>query len=187
MRDFRRQLLIGKMGESIIALWLKSIGFHVLPVYEKETDDFKGPQFFCEGEELVAPDMFVFNPSAPDGYFWHGWVEAKRKTRFSWYGIEKKFVTGINYNHYLDYLKVQKYSDHRVLLFFLHVQSDTWPRDVERWKAPEECPTGLFYCAIDKPFLYKSADDDGVRMVYWQYGDLTQAASMEELKPFLHK
>lgn len=40
---FNETLAKGKVGESLIAQWLKSRGSHVLPIYEVETGQYKGP------------------------------------------------------------------------------------------------------------------------------------------------
>lgn len=79
---FATQLERGKIGESLIAEWLKRKGYHILPVYEKEISEGKGPQIFtAEGRGLVAPDLLAFKSDKMQ------WVEAKHKSVFSWHRI----------------------------------------------------------------------------------------------------
>ena len=44
--NFQHALTMGKTGEGIIANWLRGRGFNVLPVYEKEQQEYKGPALY---------------------------------------------------------------------------------------------------------------------------------------------
>jgi len=136
MGNFRQQLAVGKLAESQIATWLRHRGNCVLPVYEIEMTAGKGPQVFLPNEGLIAPDLFVF--PFEDGTK-ATWIEAKHKSVFSWHRITQRWVTGIDLNHYVDYLVVDDKTPWDVWLLFLHVKESTPDRD-EPWP----CPTGLF-------------------------------------------
>lgn len=176
--SFRTKLEIGRAGESVIAKWFRRKGYTVLPVYEKIIDEFKGPQLYTPSTELVAPDMLVFKA---DNMLW---IEAKHKTRFSWYGKEKRFVTGIDQRHYNDYCKLSQYSNLPVWLLFLHVQDDTWSEDVQKWNAPSKCPTGLFGENIKylmKNESHKNEKHGRSGMVYWSHSVLKLIAPLNEV------
>lgn len=170
MSIFEENLRQGQIGESIIAKWLRRRGWHVLPAYEKEIDNGKGPRLFTANgsastAQLVAPDILGIR----SGSF--KWFEAKHKTRFSWYGKGGYFVTGIDKRHFDDYCKVADVTGLPVWVLFLHTDSKTWPMDVEKWKAPPQCPTGLFGAEITKMSEQKShqSDNHGTSgMYYWR-------------------
>lgn len=134
MSAFARNLQSGKAGESAIAEWLKGRGWNVMPVYEKIIDEGKGPQVFSADRELVAPDLFVFNGQKCL------WVEAKHKTGFTWHRLTKKWETGIDRRHYLDYLEVRKRSGIPLYLMFLHKGGQA--------KDSPPSPAGLFSAEI---------------------------------------
>lgn len=176
------ELAIGKIGESQIAQWLRSEGWHVLPVYEKEVDDGKGPRLFLPGSnELVAPDMLVFRGEKG------AWVEAKHKSVFSWHRATNQWVTGIDKRHYEHYLEVQQISPWNVWLMFLHRDAEPAKLDRKHLGVPKRCPTGLFTCCIDAPINHEAPpqpDGSGwgsTGMVYWGYRQLYQLARMEDV------
>jgi hypothetical protein len=178
MSEFMEKLKHGKVGEGVIARWLKSRGNHVMPVYEIEKSAGKGPQLFSSDGSYIAPDMFVFTSNGNSVV----WVEAKTKTRFSWYGIKRCFVTGIDTRHYADYCKVQSVSPWEVWIMFLHLNSETWLPDVEKWGAPSQCPTGLFghRLSVLKDKVSHVSEKDG--MTYWTHGTLMHLAALEEIE-----
>lgn len=181
MSSFAQQLAIGRVGESAVAQYLKHKGYHVMPVYEIEIETGKGPQLFSAVGGYVAPDMFAFKS---DGSY-TCWIEAKRKTRFSWYGKGKCFVTGIDLRHWSEYCKVQELSPWDVWIMFLHMQADTWPEDIKKWGAPEQCPTGLFGKKLRdlKACQSHTSDKHGRSgMVYWSVKSLSQIAALEEIE-----
>lgn len=132
----------GQLGESLIAQWFRRRGWHVLPAYEKEIDNGKGPRLFLAAglsdAQLIVPDLLCIKGKE------FIWIEAKHKTRFSWYGKKGYFVTGIDKRHFHDYLKVAELTQRPVWILFLHKESHTWEEDVRKWNAPRTCPTGLF-------------------------------------------
>ena len=97
--NFAECLEVGKAGESAIAGWFKRKGYCILPVYEKEINEGKGPQLFTPLVSLIAPDLLIFNATK---IFW---VEAKHKEAFTWHRICQRWVTGIDLRHYKDYLE----------------------------------------------------------------------------------
>lgn len=130
--SFSEQLRFGKVGESKIAVALKRCGFNVLPVYEKEVSEGKGPVLFvADGRELVLPDLLAFNSKKTI------WVEAKHKTAFTKHRITGDWVTGIDLHHYNDYLEVSKLSPWPVWLIFLHDGGQA--KD-----SPPDSPSGVF-------------------------------------------
>lgn len=133
--SFEQKLTYGKAGESRIANYFKSKGYSVLPIYEKEMTEFKGPTLFgFDSSDIIAPDMLVFSESKCF------WIEAKRKSAFSWHRNTGRWTTGIDMHHYENYLQIaNKYSPWPVWLFFLH--EDGTAKDTPQGKVS---PTGLY-------------------------------------------
>lgn len=129
--NFESALSYGKIGETIIANYFKEKGFAILPIYEKEISEGKGPSLFFPDQEIIATDMFVF--SKEKAY----WIEAKHKHAFSWHRKTKKWVTGIDINHYENYIKVMKKTIWPVWLIFYHEGGQA--KD-----SPPESPSGMY-------------------------------------------
>jgi hypothetical protein len=185
--SFKRQLTIGSVGESLIARWLMARGHAVLPVYEIETSSGKGPQLFSGSGGLVAPDMLVFTANG------QMFIEAKHKSVFTWHRNTQQWTTGIDLQHYRDYLLVAKQTRLSVWLMFLHKSSVPDERDVKHG-CPEKCPTGLyggelFDLVTKENHRSKELDlyRDGFKghgksgMVYWAIGSLRLLASLDEV------
>lgn len=187
---FEAQLAIGQMGESIIARWLRSRGWNVLPAYDKELGSGKGPQLFMadggDKGELIAPDLLALK----DGRFM--WIEAKHKSVFTWYGKGHCWQTGIDRRHYRDYLLVMRRLGIPVWLMFLHRASEPWVKDRERWPdCPAVCPTGLFGRDLARLEMCGREDErhGSSGMVYWNHADLRLIAPLESLpldRPAIH-
>lgn len=178
--SFDQRLAFGKIAESHIATWLRRArGWSVLPVYEQELAEGKGPQFFTPDSEVVAPDMLAMKGDQVR------WIEAKRKTVFSWRGVGGYWETGIDLRHYHEYLRVADLHPWSVWLLFLHESSRTDPRDVERWGAPATCPTGLYGGTIAYLRDHESHTDPRwgrTGMVYWKHETLKQLATLDEVR-----
>lgn len=170
MSNFQRNLAFGKIGESLIANWLKRRGYTVLPVYEKEISKGKGPQLFTPNENLIAPDLFAFN-GIKDRAFW---IEAKHKSAFTWHRISRQWLTGINLRHYYDYLKVARESPWPVWLLFLH-------QDGQAKDSPPGCPTGLFGQELGYLQQHEHHRWNEGGMVYWADTILEKLATLEEV------
>lgn len=170
--SFNRSLPFGQLGESKIALWLRARGHYVLPAYEKEIENGKGPRLFCPNGELVVPDMLVFRGKEVN------WIEAKHKSVFSWYRIGQRWVTGVDERHYLDYLEVARLSPWPVWVLFLHEKDRDASRD-EPWP----CPTGLFGQNLDvlKGCISHTSPNWGKGMVYWARESLMLMATLERV------
>lgn len=84
MTAFAQTLEFGKIGESDIAYWLRDRNNCVLPIYEKEIDEGKGPRLFSPNGEHIVPDMLVL-PEVE-------WIEAKHKSVFTWHRDRKSVV-----------------------------------------------------------------------------------------------
>lgn len=169
---FADQLYRGKVGESLIADWLKRQGYHILPVYEKEIHEGKGPQVFsADWRGLIAPDLLAFKLDRAR------WIEAKHKSVFSWHRITGRWVTGINLNHYEDYQRIAELSPWAVYLMFLHSQAVTN-------EPPYRCPTGLFggnLAELRCKENHRSALWGKSGMVYWAENTLTKFATLESV------
>jgi len=175
--NFEGSLAFGKIGEDYIAQWIISRGGSVLPVYEIEKSTGKGPQLFTTNGGLVAPDMFVFNQNGLC------WVEAKRKTVFSWYRAKGQWETGIDLRHYREYLKVRETTGLPVWLLFLHTESEPGNCDKGRHGCPATCPVGLFgeeILTLDKKNP-RIGTEHASGMVYWSRSDLRFLASLDEV------
>lgn len=169
--SFDASLEYGKAGESLIALWLRSRGFCVLPVYEKVIDEGKGPQLFIADGSLIAPDLLAFN--GPKVY----WVEAKHKTAFTWHRLTHRWVTGIDIRHYADYCRVAEKTPWPVWLLFLHDGGQA--KD-----SPPNSPAGLFggdLCYLQEHENHRHTNWGRSGMVYWAHETLRLVATLEDV------
>ncbi len=175
---FGETLRIGKIGESVIATWLRGRGWTVLPVYEKEEQEYKGPQLFtARAGELVAPDILTYRLSA--GGMDIRWIEAKHKSGFSWHRRSNRWVTGIDLHHYAQYMQVYKDSTWPVWLLFLQRGGRTKDQPAELTQ-----PRGLFGERIGT--LAGTENHRDTRwgrhgMVYWALQSLRLLARLEDL------
>lgn len=178
--QFSINLTDGQAGENTIAKWLRSKGFDVLPVYEKIIDTGKGPQLFTRDDEsLVAPDLLCLKDGVPM------FVEAKRKSGFTWHRKTKQWVTGIDLRHYLEYVKVLKSTAVPVYLCFIQEGKST--KD-DRYSNCEQ-PTGLFVNALSKLIHmenHRSEKWGNYGMVYWSHKALIKKANLIEINNFLN-
>ena len=173
---FADKLSYGQIGEGEIGRWIRARGNCVLPVYEKQINEGKGPRFFTPNGEYAAPDMFIL----PAGM----WVEAKRKGVFSWHRKTKSWLTGINLPHYEGYRATQRESQCPVWLLFLHESCIPDPRDIQAG-CPSRCPTGLFGGSLDhltRHEHHRHSNWGTGGMVYWAICDLQKLAELHELK-----
>jgi len=170
---FTESLDYGTAGESLISRWMRKRGNWVLPVYEKVIDTGKGPQLFTPdaGVSLICPDLFVFSPKE------RCWVEAKRKSAFTWHRISQRWVTGIDLRHYGHYLEVDDKTPWPVWLLFLHENGQA--KD-----SPPGCPTGLFGEALQKLRKCENHRSDKYGkdgMVYWACESLRKLAELQDV------
>ena len=185
--SFQKQLATGRVAEGWIAQWLMARGHKVMPAYEIEVSQFKGPQLFSAQGEFVSPDMIVFSSNGVI------WVEAKHKSVFTWYRKGQRWTTGIDYHHYTHYQEVARQTGLPVWLAFFHRESRPDSRDL-RYKCPPKCPTGLFIEDLSQLVLresHRSPAKDAHRkgvlghgrygMVYWSDASLRRVASCEEV------
>lgn len=132
---FTESLQKGLIGEGIIAKWLNRHGWNVLPAYEIEQQSGKGPRLFTATMgRLVAPDMLVFNRKKIV------WIEAKTKSAFTWHRLSQSFQTGIDQNHWKQYLSVNAVTPFPIWLLFLH-RSGNAAKDTPNGKTS---PSGLY-------------------------------------------
>lgn len=169
MPSFEKSLEVGKVGESEIAKWFRGKGYHILPVYEIEKNQFKGPAVFsADGTEIIAPDMLVFSSDKT----W--WIEAKHKSAFTWHRISKRWVTGIDLHHYEEYLRINRLAVWPVWLMFLH--KDGIAKDTPKGM---KSPTGLFGNSLQHLFLnenHRHRNHGKSGMVYWSVDQLIKIA-----------
>jgi hypothetical protein len=175
---FQQKLAFGQIGESLIARYLRSRGWSILPVYEKEIDNGKGPRLFLPygypETELIAPDLQGMK------YQKVQWFEAKHKSAATFYRKKWRWQTGIDKRHYLDYKRVQEITTYPVWLLFLQRESacNNAPLNVP------SCPTGLYGCPITQLYSDEGYYDRGGKryyMVYWGVQELKKLASLEEV------
>lgn len=151
--SFAARLHEGQIGESEISLWMIDEGWSVLPVYEKEIDNGKGPRLFTTDGQFVAPDMFVFRGVE------RGWIEAKHKSAMTYHRLTDHWVTGIDFKHWQDYQEVARRTAMDVWLFFLQ-------RGGQAKDSPPNSPSGLFGAEI-KELMRQVHHVWADRMVYW--------------------
>ncbi|MDY0292920.1 MAG: hypothetical protein RBR02_11370 [Desulfuromonadaceae bacterium] len=171
MTAFAETLEYGLAGESAIAGWLKSHGYTILPVYEKIFDSGKGPQLYTPEDALIAPDLLVYRGNRVL------WIEAKRKTAFSWHRLTRRWVTGIDLRHYEDYCRVADCAPWPVWLLFLHEGGQA--KD-----SPPNSPAGLFgetlaYLRGHENHRHENWGVGG--MVYWAVEHLRQLAGLSDV------
>tara|TARA_Y100001937_G_C7123804_1_gene333902 strand:- start:1543 stop:2142 length:600 start_codon:yes stop_codon:yes gene_type:complete len=178
-QEFKRNLEKGLLGESMIAKWLTFRNGVVLPAYQQEINTGKGPRVYTKDGKLVAPDMVYMHREKGTV-----WVEAKQKSRFSWYRKKKRWETGIDAHHWSHYQEVSKLSDAPLWLLFLHTVKDPWNHDIPYLPSTESfCPVGLFgISAIKAAKIYRYAPQHAKGMVYWGHEDLSLLASLEEVQ-----
>jgi len=159
---FNRDFSFGKIGESKIAKHFLSKGYAVLPIYEKEINEGKGPAVFFPDAEIIGTDLMIFKN---DKIFW---IEAKHKTAFSWHRISQRWVTGIDIKHYTHYQEIGQRTNWPLWILFYH----------EGGKAkdsPENSPKGLFGNSINYLILNENHRSDNwgkSGMVYWSIDKL---------------
>jgi hypothetical protein len=174
---FQYQLGFGKIAESAIAKYLiEEKGYAILPVYEIEHPNRKGPRLSSGGDELRAPDMLAFRDDKTL------WIEAKHKTAFTWHRKTSKWVTGIDMSCYQDYLKINERIHHPVWLMFLHCSSTPDTRDL-RHGCPNRCPVGLYGNTLDYlhsrvNHTFRGYGHGG--MVYWAESKLHKIAEASD-------
>ena len=181
--NFQNALQFGRLGESWIAGWIKAQGFHVQPVYEKQTGDYKGPTLYmAEGDTLILPDLLALQ-SLGNGRVRIAWCEAKHKSAFTWYFKRQQWQTGIDVRLYEQYQAVQARSAIAVHLFFL--QSGGLDK-----RAGKLSPGGLYgnrlaYLAQHEDHRDEFVEDNGRRvpMVYWNITDLRKLADYQAVQP----
>ena len=165
---FQQNLAVGKAGESKIARWLQSRGNYVLPVYEKEIHEYKGPVLFApDGQQIICPDLLAITKTGI------AWIEAKHKSAFTYSRCfsEKRlrdvWNTGIDLKHYQEYIRVQNELKHiPVWLMFLH-QAGT-AKDTPKGKIS---PTGLFMASLRhlrQNECHRHENHGKSGMVYWE-------------------
>lgn len=179
MSAFDKSLAKGKLAESEIAAWLRRHGWTVIPVYEIEAGQGKGPQIFTPDDQIVAPDLLAWKERR------FRFIEAKNKSVFSWYRTTKTWQTGIDLRHYHHYLKVGEHFGLEIWLMFLHEKSQPDPKDRVHASCPSECPTGLFGNSLKQ--LRELEDHRDTRwgksgMVYWNKQDLRLISSLSDLR-----
>lgn len=177
--QFSINLKEGQAGENAIATWLKNKGFDVLPVYEKIIDTGKGPQLFTrDNESLVAPDLLCFKDGVPM------FVEAKRKSGFTWHRKTKRWVTGIDLRHYLEYIKVLNST--KVPIYLCFVQEGRKTKD-DQYSNYQQ-PSGLFVNDLSKLTQMENHRSDkwGVSgMVYWSDRSLIKKANLSDIYKYI--
>lgn len=175
MQTFQKNLTWGQAAETEIALWLRSRGNTVIPIYEKVIDTGKGPQVFTPDKQIVAPDILLFK----DGEFM--WVEAKRKTAFTWHRITERWVTGIDLRHYYEYQEIMEHFNTDVWIFFYQMGGQA--------KDSPPSPGGLYgnrlsFLSLEDNENHRSDRHGRSGMVYWSIDKLMLFASMDEMEVF---
>jgi hypothetical protein len=164
--EFRRKLALGNRFEVMVAAWLKSRRFYLLPVYDYSgLGANKAPKLEAQTPygSLVLPDLLV----ARDGGV--KFVEVKYKDRADWTRITQRFETGINLRLWLHYRKVQVVSGIPVWLMFVHQQEDEirggWIDDL----------------AALKPRKYEGQKMGRSGMVFFPWDGLKRQATLSEI------
>lgn len=162
----------GRRGENHIANWLIGKGWDVLPVYEVEGLDFKGPRFFTAKKQYIAPDMLIIRDREIR------WIEAKHKSVFTWFRAKESWQTGIDKHHWTHYLELSmRHPEIELWILFLHREWITNEGD-------GHSPIGLFGNTVRNLAMKIDHSSDkwgNSGMVYWNYNDLVKLADLDEV------
>lgn len=180
MSEFKRSLDAGLLAEGAIAEWLRARGNTVIPAYQIEHNDHKGPQVYTPTEELISPDLLVWKNGETC------WVEAKSKSAFTWHRKSGTWNTGIDLHHYEQYRKVLEHFDGwDVWLFFLHASSQPSDIDLLHPSCPSRCPVGLFGNSLQgltETEHHRDSRWGTGGMVYWERESLKLLAHIDEMR-----
>ena len=176
---FESALSFGKTGEGFLAHYLIRSGFSVLPVYEIEQGQFKGPSVYTSAGNFVAPDMMAFSSCADFEGETCFFVEAKTKSAFTLHRKTGRFVTGISKRHFEDYIQVQSRSPFTIWIMFLQLNGGCA-------KDSPQGPTGLYGATVSR--LMRNVNHEWIAprdrdsMVYWAAESLSYFASLDDVK-----
>jgi hypothetical protein len=183
---FQQSLKVGVAGESVVSAWLQEHGFYIQPAYEKiGIGTFKGPRTFGPDKAYVSPDLFCLRKEDNQA---HGmYIEVKAKNHFTYYGMKKRFETGIDVRLFRDYLELSDRVGLPVYLVFLHWTNEARPSDVSKWGAPPVVQGGLFWGSVAELDAIKREGSMNQRskdtaMYYWGRDELVHAASVEDVR-----
>lgn len=181
-QDFQKNLAFGQMSETDITRWLISRGGTVMPAYDIEYDTGKGPRVYTNGDQHAVPDLLVWK----NGKIF--WIEAKRKTRFAWWGKGGYWVTGIDSKHWAAYRNVKILTGLNVWILFYHTGSDPDERS-RQMGCPPECPTGLFGQSIEilEACISNTGGHGNYKLTYWACGSLKFMATCEQVQAEISK
>jgi hypothetical protein len=174
MRNFIADLRQGHSGENKIFNWLRHRQWTIIPAYAVSESSHVGPRILSPTADLISPDALIIRDKQVV------WIDAKTKSYATWYGIGKRFETGIDKNCWNNYLKVSKITQLPLWLLFLQESSESNPIDIERYGAPQICPTGL-YCGESDLIRNVSHESDkrgSGGMIYWGVDSLTKLAEI---------
>ena len=174
MSEFSTVLKFGQEGENLIANWLRNRGWNVLPVYEKEGGDYKGPRLFTPTDGLIAPDLWAIREAQGTWKMELTWIEAKHKAGFDYHRITGDLVTGIDERHYLDYLKIADLTRKSMDFFILFLQ-----RGIGTKNSRFPTPAGLYGKSIHH--LRKNEHHRHSGMVYWDESAFEKMAELDDL------
>lgn len=174
MGSFAQHFEFGRVGETVITRWLQSHGASVTDAEHIPPHTFpgctvhpsghmKGPHLIHENLRLVLPDLLVFFNGG-----WK-WVEAKHKTCFGWHRKTRQWTTGIDLNHYQEYLHITRVTGLPVYLMFYHPRAQPDARDIAAG-CPPESPVGLFGGLLSELQLkedHRHENHGRSGMVYW--------------------
>ena len=170
MATFKENYEYGKVGESLVAKWLRKRGNHIMPVYEKVIEgEFRGPAIFPHvGKPFAAPDMFVFTKTTAM------WVESKRKGLMTFRDVSRTWQVGIKMKDFNNYLNLIKMSPFQVWIFFLV----TGGHDEYNRLSP-----GGLYCENLANLLetFDHYDYEESDMIYWNDEDLRKFDTYESV------
>lgn len=169
---FETDLGVGKVGESIVATYLRHNGYAVLPAYERSLAD-KGPQLFLpDFTSLAVPDILAIKAGRTH------WAEVKYKSAPIWYHSQQEWRTGTDYTYFLRYLTVARSTPFPVWLYFLYKGGF-----IEN--AGRESPSGLYAASVEdlaKAIAYFNPNSGNGGMVLWRLDSLQKYASLETLE-----
>lgn len=168
---FKESLAVGRAGESEVSRFIISHGYRILPAYEIEGGEGKGPRLYRAQGNLVAPDLLGFRPQAsqPNRLCW---FEVKTKSVWTWHENGQQCQDGIDRKHWEDYKQVQDDLKWPVWVLFLH-RTAAVQDNAPDWVVPPA--SGLYGSTVNRMrvTLDHPSDRYGTSgMVYWNSKDL---------------
>lgn len=189
--QFQEKLEQGRLGENWTLYYTcRTLHYVNLPVSKIKDFEDKGPRIYIPNS-LGGPPIYV---PVPDTLCIHRhdwkdeqlalpsefWLEAKFKSRCTFYRINKAWQSGIDMRSYKWYKKVEEFTGKPVWVF--HLIFPTSDQQAIAQGAPKEkrpAPHGLYTHPISLVPAYDP--DSNPKMIYWKIEKMRRLAKLSEV------